>query len=204
MRWTIRTIVIVAVLGVAHAAWPFFALYDLVNAIQNRDSAAVARRVNFAGVRQSLTEQIVVSYLQLSGKDARLGQFGRGMAVAAVTAVADPIVAKLLSAEALVDLLRNGWPASALLENTTISPENALAAEGLKSGSLGSAWQLFIHSEHGLRRFDVAVPTTAPPPQRFKLQFRLTNWTWKLSGLELPEVLRTRLAQELMKQIDKK
>src|SRR5437588_6026439 len=117
MRWAIRTIVIVAVLWVAHAAWPFFALYDLVNAIQNRDSAAVARRVNFAGVRQSLTEQIVVSYLQLSGKDARLGQFGRGMAVAAVTAVADPIVAKLLSAEALVDLLRSGWPASALPEN---------------------------------------------------------------------------------------
>jgi Protein of unknown function (DUF2939) len=202
MRWTIRIVVAVAVVWIAYAVWPLFALYDLVNAVQERDAAAITRRVNFHSVRQSLSEQIVSGYLELSGKDARLGQFGRGMAVAAVTAVADPIVAKLISAEALIELLRNGWPSSVLPDDGAAG--SAVAAEGLKPGSLGNAWQLFIHSEHGLRRFEIAVPMTTPPAQRFRLEFRLTSWTWKLSGVRLPETLRNRLAQELVKHIDKK
>src|SRR6266446_2868842 len=102
MRWTLRTIAIVVVLLAAYAAWPYFALYDLANAVQKRDVAAVSRRVNFPAVRQSLAEQIVVTYLRLSGRDARLGEVGRGLAVSAVLSIADPIVAKIISAEALM------------------------------------------------------------------------------------------------------
>jgi len=150
-------------------------------------------------VRRSLTEQIAASYLQLSGKEPRLGQFGRGLAVAAATSIADPIVAKLISAEALIELLRHGWPSAALPDKGA-----AAAVQGLTSGSLGNIWQLFLHSEQGLRSFELAVPIAAPPPHRFKLQFRLTAWTWKLSAVELPEELRLRLAQELSRQIDAK
>ena len=114
MRLTLSTIAAVAVLVVAWAAWPFFALYDLANAVQERDPAAVTRRVNFPAVRQSLTEQIVVTYLHLTGRDARLGQIGRGLAVGAVTSIADPIVARLISAETLIELLNSGWPTSVL------------------------------------------------------------------------------------------
>ena len=197
MRWTLRAVIVVAFLWVGYAAWPFWAVYDLVNALQNQDAAALAHRVNFPAVRRSLTEQIVASYLQLSGKDARLGQFARGTAVAAVASVADPIVAKLVSAEALIALLRHGWPVSVL-------PDGASTLHGLGSGSLGSVWQLFIHAEQGLRSCEFPVPIGAPPSQTFRLQFRLTNWTWKLSAIELPEEIRVRLAQELIRQIDRK
>ena len=104
MRWTLRAVIVIALLWVAYAAWPFWAVYDLVNALEDRDAAALAHRVNFPAVRRSLTEQVVTSYLQLSGKDARLSQFTRGTAVAAVASVADPIMAKLVSAEALIEL----------------------------------------------------------------------------------------------------
>jgi Protein of unknown function (DUF2939) len=107
MRWTLRIIVLVALLWIGYAAWPFWAVYDFATAVERRDSGAVADRVNFPAVRQSLSEQIVLAYLQLTGKDARLGQFGRGIAVAAVASIADPIVAKFVSAEALIDLLRD-------------------------------------------------------------------------------------------------
>jgi hypothetical protein len=197
MRWTIRVIIIIAVLWVGYAAWPFWALYDLVNAVQNRDSAAVAQRVNFPAVRRSLTEQIAASYVQLAGKEARVGQLSRAVAVAAMTSFADPIVARLVTAEALIELLHKGWPASILHEEGT-------ASQGLSSGSPGNFWQLFIHSEQGLRSFEVAFPATAPARLRLKLQFRLTNWTWKLAAVELPDELRVRLARELMKQIDRK
>src|SRR5262245_46413760 len=122
MRWILGAIVAIVVLVVAWAAWPFFAVYELAHAVQQRDSAAVAARVHFPSVRQSLTEQIVVTYLQLTGRDARLGQIGRGLAVGAVTSIADPIVAKLISAETLVELLNRGWPASVLPDQAPVAP----------------------------------------------------------------------------------
>jgi len=197
MRWTIRTLVVIVILGVAYASWPFFALHGLVGAVQTRDIHAVAQRVNFPAVRQSLTEQIVETYLRLTGKDARLGQFGRGMAVSALTSIADPVVAQLISAEALVELLNSGWP-------TTVLPDRIAGVQGLGADALGSAWNVFVHSQQGLRRFEIAVPAAAPPGHQFTLQFRLTSWMWKLSGVALPEQLRIRLAQELIRRFDKK
>jgi Protein of unknown function (DUF2939) len=197
MRWVVRAVIVIPLLWAGYAAWPFWAVYDLINALQNRDAAALAHRVNFPAVRRSLTEQVVSGYLQLSGKDARLGQFARGTAVAAVASVADPIVAKLISAEALIELLHTGWPGSVL-------PDGAANFHGLGSGSPGNVWQLFVRSEQGLRSWEFPVPVRAPPSLRFRLQFRLTNWVWKLSAIELPEELRLRLAQELVKQIDRK
>jgi hypothetical protein len=197
MRWTLRTIAVVALLVAAYAAWPFFALYELAQAVQERDSAAVGRQVNFPAVRQSLTEQIVVTYLQLTGRDARLGQIGRGLAIGAVTSIADPIVAKLISPEALVELLNRGWP-------TSVLPDAAPTLQGLSPRALGSVWQIFVRSEQGLRRFDVTVPAGATRARQFTLSFRLISWTWKLSGVELPDELRVRLARELIKVGEKK
>ncbi len=197
MRLTLSTIAAVAVLVGAWAAWPFFALYDLANAVQARDPAAVTRRVNFPAVRQSLTEQIVVTYLHLTGRDARLGQIGRGLAVGAVTSIADPIVSRLISAETLIELLNNGWPASVL-------PDQVPSVQGLSPGTLGTAWQIFVRSEQGVRRFDLTVPATAARARQFTLRFRLISWTWKLTGIGLPDELRVRLARELVRQVEKK
>src|SRR5262245_5263031 len=132
MRWIACIIVAAAVLWSGYAASPFLAVYDLVHALERRDAAAVARRVNFPAVRQSLSEQIASTYLQLSGKDPRLGQVGRSMAIGVAASIADPIVAKLVSPEAVIELLNDGWPSSALPEKV------AAALPVLTSASLGS------------------------------------------------------------------
>jgi Protein of unknown function (DUF2939) len=205
MRWTLRTLAILAMLWIGYVAWPFFALYELADAIQRRDGAAVARRINVPAVRHSLSEQIAATYLQLTGREARLGPVGRGMAAAAAASFADPIVAKLISAEAILDLLHGGWPRTVLPEGSADAPAiQGSIVEGLTSPSLGRLWQVFLQSEQGVRRFDIGVPLDAPPARRLKLQFRLTHWVWKLSGIELPEELRVRLARELIKHIEKK
>jgi hypothetical protein len=197
MPWILGAIAAVAVLVGAYTAWPFFALYDLAQSVQARDSAAVAARVNLQSLRKSLAEQFVVTYLQLTGRDARLGQIGRGLAVGAATSIADPIVARLVSAETLLELLHRGWP-------TSILPDQTPTLQGLSPATLGSAWQVFVRSEQGLRRFELTVPATAPRSRQFRLQFRLISWTWKLSGIELPDELRVRLTRELIKHIEKK
>lgn len=199
MRWTFSTVAVIAGLWIAYAAWPFFTLYGLANAVQSRDSAAVARYVNFPAVRRSLTEQIAFTYLGLTGRDGRPEQPSRGIAVAAITSIADPIVARLISAEALMVLLERGWPTSVLPDRTT-------SFEGLSSGSasVGNVWQVFVHSDQGLRHFEIGVPTGQPPQRQFKLQFRLIAWSWRLSAIELPEEIRIRLARELIRQIERR
>src|SRR5882757_5565535 len=107
MRWTVRVVIILLVLWVAYYVWPYFGLRSLVQAVRKHDIAAVNERVNFLALRQSLTMQIVVTYLRLTGKEARLGQF-RDLAIAATSSIADPIVAQLISAETLTDLLASG------------------------------------------------------------------------------------------------
>src|SRR5262245_26434613 len=152
MRWVSRFAFVLVLLAVAYAAWPFWAAYDFVEAVRSRDAAAVARRVNFPALRQSLGEQMVVTYLKVTGKEARVGPFGRSMAVATVTSLADPIVDRLVSAEALMELLQNGGPAGGFSE--------APVFHGLGSGSLDTVWQLVIHSEQGFRRFVLALPVS--------------------------------------------
>ena len=205
MRWTLRAIAVLVALWIAYVAWPFFALYELAEAIQRRDGATVANRINVPAVRHSLTEQVAATYLQLTGREARLGPIGRGMAVAAAASIADPIVAKLISAEALLELLHSGWPRAVLPERSADAPVvQGSIVQGLTSGSFGNLWRVFVQSEQGLRRFDIGVPLDSPPTRRLKLQFRLTHWVWKLCGIELPEELRVRLARELIRQIEKK
>jgi hypothetical protein len=207
MRWTLRAIAVVAALWIAFVAWPFFALYELAAAIQERDGATVARRINIPAVRHSLTEQIAATYLRLTGREARLGPITRGVAAAAAASIADPIVAKLMSTDALLELLHTGWPRQVLPETPTAisgAAGTGSIVQGLTSVSFANLWRVFVQSEQGLRRFDIGIPLEAPSARRLTLQFRLTHWVWKLSGIELPEELQVRLARELIRQIERK
>jgi hypothetical protein len=196
MRWTIRIVIVLLVLWAAYFVWPYFGLRSLVQAVRKHEVAAVNQRINFPPLRQSLTAQIVVTYLRLTGKEARLGQF-RDLAVAATSSIADPIVAQLISAQALTDLLASGWP-------STVLPEKLPALRGLSTGSVGSVWQILANSDHGLRTFSLAVPANVAPEFQFKLRFRLSGLTWRLYDIRLPQGLLTSLTREMIRTVDKK
>lgn len=196
MRWTVRTLVVIALLWLAYAAWPLLAVRDLAKAVQTRDLVGIQERVNFPALRQSLTSQIVLTYLQLTGREAKLGQLGRDVTVAAAVSIADPIVTDMATAEALAELMKNGWP--------PMTPERPNTMTRLIPTDIGEFMQVYAMSDHGVRTFEITLPPSAPADLQFKFQFRLTSWVWKLAGIELPRELRLRLAQELVKRIDKK
>jgi hypothetical protein len=206
MRWTFRVVVIIAALWIGYVAWPFVALHEFAAAVQQRDGLAVARRINVPALRHSLTEQIAATYLRLTGREARLGPLGREVAVAAATSVADPIVARLVAADALLELLHTGWPGAVLAQPSAgaAAASQKSIVQGLTTVSFGNLWRIFVQSEQGLRRFEIGVPIEDPPARQLKLQFRLTHWVWTLSGIQLPEELRMRLVREIIKQIEKK
>jgi hypothetical protein len=107
MRKTIATVIIVGLLWIGYTAWPLYDLLVLVRAIETRDVHTVTRHVYFDAVRVSLTDQVVAAYVRRTG--IKISPFAQSMAASAL-GIADPIVKKLISPEALSELLAIGWP----------------------------------------------------------------------------------------------
>jgi hypothetical protein len=189
MRKTVVTIVVLVVVWIGYLVWPVYDLFALVRAIESRDVSMVTQRVYFGAVRVSLTDQIAAAYVRRAG--IQISPLAQSMAAAAL-GIADPIVNKLISPEALSDLLRFGWP-------ITVAPDPPPGTIGITRSTLGTVWQIFKNSEYGIDRFEVSAPAPLPPLQRFRLTFRLSQWRWRLVGLTLPESVQNLLADELIK-----
>jgi Protein of unknown function (DUF2939) len=190
MRKTIVTIIVLGLIVLGYVAWPFYDLFRFINAADRGDVAEVERSVDFPAVRQSLAQQIVIAYFQRTG--ARINPLLQGMATSAAASVADPIVAKLMTPEALIDFLRNGWP-------TATFPDGPPGIVGISPSSFGTVWETFVHTDYGFGRFDVVVPVTAPAERQFNLRFRLSQWRWQLKAIGLPETVQNQFADELIK-----
>ena len=162
----------------------------LVRAIETRDVDTVTRHVYFDAVRISLTNQMVAAYMRRTG--IQISPLARSMAAAAL-GIADPVVNKLISPEALSELLAVGWPVPVVPEPP---PPGTI---GITRSTMGTIWQIFANSEYGLGRFEVAAPAALPPQQRFGLTFRLLQWRWRLVAVTLPENIQNLLADELIK-----
>ena len=192
MRRTIVLCAILLSLWLAYTVWPLVSVYQLARAVQARDVTAVKELVDFRALRGSLTAQIVRTYLRMTGKIGRSGSMVEQFAIGLGASVADPIVAKLISPDALLDLLQNGRPSGAFSDNFP-------SIQGLSLDALGNIWRAYTNSELGIARFFITVPVDKPPEESFRLGFCLTGWTWKLCSADLPEQLQARLAQEISK-----
>lgn len=209
MRWILAGVAAFVLLLFLYAASPYLSLYNLARAVESKDVAAINERVNFHAVRQSLSKQIVAAYMRATGKggksNASPSPFS-GMAAGAGASIIDPLIAPLVTPEALISVLENGWPAAlggaqpgagdkaaAAARRFSLDPTRFLTAEG--------AQRLFMASEsRGFRVVLFGVPFDQPPSERIKLQFRLSNLSWRLVGIELPEAIRARVAEELIKK----
>jgi len=192
MRKWIIAILILVLAGVGWFAWPFAGLYDLARAAQSRDVAKIEQRVDFAALGRSLSGQIVQTYSRLAGLPVERGSLVAGLA----SAIADPIIARLLTRVTLAELLENGWP-----KNVLGDPPAEFRAPNWNA--LGSAWQVFANSEYGITEFRLKLPADASRERQFRVHLALRGLTWKLTGLDLPQELLERLAREIMKQQSK-
>jgi hypothetical protein len=193
MRKTILVLVLIAVAWLGLLAWPIQTLGTLARAVETRDVDTVAAHVDFRAVRASIAQQVVDSYLRLTG--TKVSPVVRGLAVSGGS-IADAIVAKVVTPEAFTDLLRTGWP-------NAVAAERPSGAVGLSTRSIGNAWQIFAASDYGFRRFDISVPPAAPREQQFLLTFRLSQWRWRLARVRLPERIQVQLAEALIKSLPK-
>ena len=193
MRWTLRIAAILAVLLLAYAIWPVAGFFRIASAIEARDAPALAKLVDFRALRKNLTKQVVAAYMELTGKEQKLGLLGKTFAVGVGTSYAEPIVAQLLNEQTLIDILTKGKAGDGSIK---VPAEFApFSANAMKSG-----WQTWWASEYGLGDYYVYLPPDKPLDERFTVKLSLTDFQWKLAGIDLPEPMRLKLAQELMKR----
>ena len=191
MRWATRTSLLVLILIAAYTAWPFIDLYRLAAAIEHRDVAGLSQRLELRTLHASINRQVMAAYLRLTGKEASLGRLGSDVAVGLAASVVPPVVDEHAMTARFLELLADGWPREAFAGSSK--------RIALMPRTLGTIWRLYANSEYSLDNFYVSVPVAVPPLQRFRLRLRLTQWTWKLYEVQLPDELRLRLANELIK-----
>jgi hypothetical protein len=146
-----------------------------------------------AEIRAHLTHQLVGEYLKEVSKGRPLGGLDRQIATRAGTTLVDPLIEQLVTPEALIDLLDDGWPQKAVPGAASSQPPVRFNV-----GSIGRAWRLFVTSEtRGFRKVLIALPHSRPPDERFRLMMRLSGTTWRLSYLDLPQELLENLVKRL-------
>jgi hypothetical protein len=189
MRKTVAALLIVALAWIGYTVWPIYELGVLVRAIETRDIDKVTHRIYFDAVRMSLTNQNVAAFVRRTG--IQISPRAQHMSTVAL-GIAHPVVERLISAQALADLLGTGWP-------VTVVPDPPPGTIGINSNTIGTVWQIFAGSEYGISRFEISAPVALAPAERFRLTFRLLQWRWRLVAVTLPEGLQNLLADELDK-----
>ena len=189
MRKTIATVVTLVLVWIGYTAWPLYDLFVLVRAMETHDVGTVTRLVYFDAVRVSLTNQVMAAYVRRTR--INISPFAQSVAAGAL-GIANPIVHKLISPEALSELFGMGWP-------VTVNSDPPPGTVGITERTIGTVWQIFRNSEYGFARFEVAAPAVLPPQQRFRLTFRLLQWRWRLVAVTLPETIQNLLGDELAK-----
>ena len=196
MRWIVRLLVVCAVAWAVYAVSPYYALYDLMRAVEARDAQAIKSRVNFSALRISLARQLAGAYVAASGQ-RELGTSSRGLAAAAAATVLDPLLARYVSPEGLAELMSGRAP------GLPGRDQGAIATVGLESGfaSFRAAWRLFVATEsRGFRVVSFPLPPDQDPDNQFRIVFRLGNFAWRVVGVELPKSLQDRLVQDLIRR----
>ena len=127
MRRTLLTLAILGLVWIGYIAWPIYDLFVLIRAIETRDVNTVTRHVYFDAVRLSLTNQVVDAYVRRTG--IQIGPLRRNIAAAAI---ANPVVEKLISFEALSQLLTLGWPV------TVVSDAPPPGTVGITTNTIGT------------------------------------------------------------------
>ena len=191
MRWGVGiTIVVLVALGF-YIASPLVALHRIASAIEAKDAVALADRIDFNAVKKSFRKQVWVAYRKLTGKPAPLG----AMATRFAGSVADPLIARLATVRALLELLGEGKiEANGKIVHTDQVP--------IDRGSFDSVWRLWLNSDYSGRDFHIYHPPKASRTKQFQVRLRLINWRWTVVGIYLSEEVTERLARELLELTD--
>ena len=191
MRWSASVFVALVLLLIAYLAWPFLGLKRIADAIEQRNAAEFIELLDVVELKRSIAAQLVHAHLKLTGRDQNLTPMARNLAVAAGMAIADAYVVEIVKPEALIDLLKQART------ETFAGPSGVPPVWGFPN--LRNAQKL-LAAEYRGRNFYIRVPLPAVLRDSYQLRLRLSDWKWKLAGIEMPEAVQQRVVREFQKR----
>jgi hypothetical protein len=187
IRWGVWVVLTLGILLSVYLASPLIALHNIARAVEIKDAIALTERIDFPSLRRSLTKQVVQQYLKLTGKKLPLHAIGKRV----VVSMADPVVARLMTVRALLDLLGKG--------DAGVKAKMPVERAPFTSASFNSLWQIWLSSEYSGRSFYVYLPPKKTRSEQFIVHLHLRGWRWRIVGVDLPDDLKEQLARELVK-----
>jgi hypothetical protein len=186
MKIVIGTVILVAL---GWIAWPYYALYDFANGMQQGDQLALERRVAWDSVRQGLRDDLNGIFLQsLSVNDIATSPLSTGLATLLGPTIINNVIDGYVTPRSMASLIRTGKPSFPI----AAQPEN-FAADQSSASKLNDKQQDRLHWEQVRYAFfsggpltfrvDIAIDDAQSGPVTL-----LFKWAgdWKLSRLFLP------------------
>jgi hypothetical protein len=180
-------VAISAVLG--YCAWPLVAAAELATVAERGNPAAAMDRVDLQLLRTSLERQIIRAYLRQHGHYERLSTVERGLVGSVGETVAVSLLDDMLTPENVVSLLASGQVARGTARDLVQLPR---LGDVFRSLSLHVLTDSYFE---GLTSFVVVGGEGAG----YRVHLQLSGAAWKLSGIDLPQDVRDRLAREVVR-----
>ena len=174
----LRTLlIVVALLAVAaFAAMPYYTAYQIRQAVQNGDTAALAKHVDFVAVRAGLKRQLADGVASKLPDVAKSGAVG-GLSAMLAGRVADAALESVVTPEGVSDLLAGRLP------NPFDTQAPGAAGEAPPEPAAADAPQPSARYL-GWDRFQISLPAKG---QTVNLMLTRKGWIdWQLTDIELP------------------
>jgi len=188
MRWFLGTILTIVVVVGLYFGSLVKSLAGLMDAVQTGNGAEVVARTDMNELRQSLTDQIVRTYLKRVGNP---NPVQRMLANTYGASVADAMLQKFLTAENITNLLRTGSITGAPEDaNWTMGPLSKIDVTKLTDllGRLRPIQPL---------RVEIRTSDATSPNEYSAIGLHFEGGSWKLSNLLLPQDALQKLARSL-------
>jgi hypothetical protein len=192
MRWFIGIVVGIVILIMIYLGTAAWSLAGLIAAAREGNGAAVMERVDIPSLTRSLTSQIVAAYLERVGATRRISPMEKMLVNTYGATVADAMVAKMLTADKLTQILKTGnLDATPGIPNLTGLPA---LAELQKEDWLSLLGRVSFVQPVMLA---IRVSTASDPDNYAAINLHFETPGWKLSGMVLPRTVVRELAASL-------
>ena len=186
MRWFLGFLAAFAIALVIYVGSAILSLNGLVEAARTGDGAAILSRTDLPRLRHSLVDQIVFAYLKRVGRDRPVKPMERLVASTYGATIADAMVGKMLTADNLTHMLRDGRVAVGesdvdLQRLSDLDARGVLQKIGRLSFVKPVEFQVRLGDGHDAGG----------------ISLHFEGFGWKLSGVRLPDAVIEALVQHL-------
>lgn len=189
-------------MALAWLAWPYYAAYDLVQAVQSGDVVALEHRVEWPSVREGLREDFKAAFAKKMVADASRGDkagsaLGAGLAALIGPKIIDTAVDAYVTPQGIATLIKSGRPQMQPTINSVVSKSSDAQAVPVATEprierrfDLDRIRYAFFAQDLMTFRIDIAPLANSDVKENTTL---LLKWSgnWRLTRIFLPpSVLR--------------